>query len=215
MSRTAIYLGLSVLSPMFLACGNKNDAALSDTGVTTSGTSSASSGSGTGDAETTAATGSTTSNVRFDLPELDQPNIAQCKPGDDSGDAPPPCGNRAEPDSFAPEVQWTWGGMDDEVESTIIPLVANLTDDNQDGEIDLCDVPDVVVVATNRLFPWEPGSTHLYVLDGATGNLHFRIEWGNGTTTTNRSVTLILQRLATWMAMACQKSLLAMGGLIC
>jgi hypothetical protein len=32
--------------------------------------------------------------------------------------------------------------------SIVTPLVANLTDDNGDGAIDLCDVPDVVVVAS-------------------------------------------------------------------
>ncbi len=57
------------------------------------------------------------------------------------------------------------------LQSLVIPLVANLTDDNGDGAVDLCDVPDIVVTAFVE--DDEPG--HLYVLDGATGNLHLRI----------------------------------------
>jgi hypothetical protein len=59
-----------------------------------------------------------------------------------------------------------------EDQSGITPLVANLTDDNGDGAIDLCDIPDVVAVATNGVS--DPGR-HIYVLDGATGTLHFQI----------------------------------------
>ena len=88
-----------------------------------------------------------------------------------------PCREQAPADSFAPEVQWTWGsgteGDPDQKNIPSTPLVANLTDDNGDGAIDLCDVPDVVVAAYG---PNDQGySGHLYVLDGATGALHFQI----------------------------------------
>lgn len=54
------------------------------------------------------------------------------------------------------------------------PLIANLTDDDNNGSIDLCDVPDVLVVAsTSSGFPNAAG--HIYVLDGATGAQHFMI----------------------------------------
>lgn len=44
------------------------------------------------------------------------------------------------------------------------PLVANFTDDNGDGRIDTCDVPDVLVTAS------EPDSSgYIYVIDGALG----------------------------------------------
>jgi len=57
------------------------------------------------------------------------------------------CKDKAPPDSFEPEGQWSWGSAQVEGGSTATPLVANLTDDNGDGAIDLCDIPDVVVVA--------------------------------------------------------------------
>jgi hypothetical protein len=83
------------------------------------------------------------------------------------------CEESAPPDAFEPDIQWDWWGPNGEVESLVPPLVANLTDDNDDGEIDLCDIPDVVVVATAF-----PNSAHIYVLDGLTGQLHFQVPMG-------------------------------------
>jgi len=73
-------------------------------------------------------------------------------------------------------VQLSWGEGEAGVITT--PLVANLTDDNDDGSIDLCDVPDVVALA--RLFPpmgqmVEPDK-RIYALDGATGEEHWSYE---------------------------------------
>ena len=59
------------------------------------------------------------------------------------------CEETAPPDAFEPDIQWDWWGPNGEEESLVTPLVANLTDDNDDGEIDLCDIPDIVVVATD------------------------------------------------------------------
>ena len=79
----------------------------------------------------------------------------------------PQCTDRAPPDSFEPDVQWTWTGAT-EPYSIVTPLVANLTDDNGDGEINLCDIPDVVVVAsTESGSPQSAG--HIYLLSGQTG----------------------------------------------
>lgn len=75
------------------------------------------------------------------------------------------CDEQAPAGSFDPVVQWSWDGGS----SIITPLVGNLTDDNGDGSIDLCDTPDIVVV-TNGLL----GSIH--VLDGETGTEHFSID---------------------------------------
>lgn len=50
-----------------------------------------------------------------------------------------------------------------------IPLVANFTDDNADGRVDVCDVPDVLVRAFD-----EAGTCELYLLSGANGALHRR-----------------------------------------
>ncbi len=66
------------------------------------------------------------------------------------------CEAKAPPDSFTPAVQWTWTPEVD-VYGIVTPLVANLTDDDGDGRIDLCDVPDIVVVATSEIEP-TPGS---------------------------------------------------------
>ena len=96
-----------------------------------------------------------------------------CKVPEGEGmDAILPCPDQAPPDSFDPVVKWEWtvpaqdAGSGD---SVVTPLVANLTDDNDDGSIDLCDTPDVVVVAGDL---YGEGIGYLYVLDGATGEVH-------------------------------------------
>lgn len=76
-------------------------------------------------------------------------------------------------DAFNPEVQWTWSGSNGDVQSVDIPLIANLTDDNDDGAIDLCDTPDVVVLACPDVIDDPVGRLH--VLDGETGEEHFYI----------------------------------------
>jgi hypothetical protein len=73
-------------------------------------------------------------------------NPDQCKVTDDL-DGIPDCTEEAPPDSFEPEIQWTWPGYQEDVYSIVAPLVANMTDDDENGEIDLCDIPDVIVVA--------------------------------------------------------------------
>ena len=70
-------------------------------------------------------------------------------------------------------MQWSFAG--DEINNSALanPLVVNLTDDNDDGVVDMCDVPDVIVL----LYPQNsPFWGNLYVLDGETGTLHYRIE---------------------------------------
>jgi hypothetical protein len=84
------------------------------------------------------------------------------------------CSESAPPNAFEPDIQWTWTGPEGEAYSIVTPLVANLTDDDESGEIDLCDTPDVVVLASKSSgFPNAVG--HIYVLDGETGTLHFKI----------------------------------------
>jgi hypothetical protein len=94
-----------------------------------------------------------------------------CAVGDDMN-AVGGCELSAPPDAFEPDVQWTWMGDSGDVLAYVMPLVANLTDDNGDGRIDVCDVPDVVIIAS----PVLEGPGHIYVLDGATGSLHLRFE---------------------------------------
>ena len=62
-------------------------------------------------------------------------------------------------------VQWSWQAPPELPQALVSPLVANLTDDNADGTIDLCDTPDVVVVAGSG----DTGEGRVFVLDGATG----------------------------------------------
>jgi len=93
-----------------------------------------------------------------------------CEVPDDGTDAPGPC------DYFDPVLQWEWGGDGATAQSATTPLVANLTDDNNDGNVDLCDTPDVVVLAWAQAGNAGPG--YLYVLDGQTGIEHFHIDTG-------------------------------------
>jgi hypothetical protein len=77
--------------------------------------------------------------------------IDLCKVQDEM-DAMVPCTDEAPPNSFEPDIQWVWPGQDGDTQVAVTPVVANLTDDNGDGEIDLCDIPDIVV-------PVYPGRT--------------------------------------------------------
>ena len=139
------------------------------------------SGTETGDPTTTSSTteasetGETSGGTKFDMapmPDYDpRPPGEQCKVIDDMN-AIGDCDESAPPDAFEPEVQWSWTGPEGNTEVFAPALVANLTDDDENGEIDLCDVPDVVVVAGKY-----PTEAKLYVLDGATGALHFEIPY--------------------------------------
>ena len=81
----------------------------------------------------------------------------------DDMNAVPPCMDKAPPDSFDPEVQWSWGPPG-AAASVVVPLVANFTDDDMSGTVDLCDVPDVLLVTLD---------SRLVLLDGATGAEHW------------------------------------------
>ncbi len=80
------------------------------------------------------------------------------------------CDDTAPPGSFEPELQWSWSPTNGETYSIVTALVANLTDDNGDGAIDLCDTPEVIVVAGPPTSGGQPGAPgHIYLLDGKTG----------------------------------------------
>jgi hypothetical protein len=125
-----------------------------------------------GDADPGGESGDSTGAVKFDvLHEIDSSTPAplqNCKV-DDDGDAVGECQQQSPPDSFEPKIEWTYHGHGNENQSVVTPLVGNLTDDNQDGAIDLCDTPDVVVVG----YTIVNGPAHLHVLDGATGLPHY------------------------------------------
>jgi len=86
---------------------------------------------------------------------------------DNAGD---PCTVSAPPNSFTPEVKWSWSapGTDGMKGSIVMPLVGNFTDDNGDGKIDLCDMPDILIT-TGSGGIGEAG--HIYMLAGDTGKL--------------------------------------------
>jgi hypothetical protein len=115
---------------------------------------------------------------KFDLGTLpDTGNMTQgptCKVVDDM-DAVGDCEETAPPDAFEPDVQWSFMGLNGESQSMASPLVANLTDDNGDGEIDLCDVPEVIIGLFAVYGQW---TGHLYALDGLTG----AVQWQSAVT---------------------------------
>ncbi len=105
-------------------------------------------------------------------------NVDVCKVANDM-DAVGDCEEFAPPDSFEPEIQWTFGAAE---QSWVTPLVGNFTDDNADGEIDLCDIPDVLLVANAGI---GYGVTcFIHVLDGETGVEHFAIQPDQGVSCT-------------------------------
>jgi hypothetical protein len=139
--------------------GGSTDGSASDGGTTTTSTSSTTEG---------ASASAGTTGFKFDAPQGGDISFdtggprPTCHVVDDM-DAIGDCNKESPPNSFDPEVQWTWGPPGDGNGSATTPLVANLTDDNGDGMIDLCDTPDVVVVVGEGL------GGKIYVLDGATG----------------------------------------------
>jgi outer membrane protein assembly factor BamB len=169
---------------MISACGGgaSADGSTEDTGISSDVTGSASGDGdgdtspgdgdgdpGDGDPDTDTDTDTDTDGPKFDLAEIpdddDTPLPPSCKVVDDM-DAVGECEESAPPDAFEPAVQWSFMGQDGETQSMAIALVANLTDDNDDGAIDLCDVPEVIVGLFASYGQWNG---HLYALDGETG----------------------------------------------
>ncbi len=98
---------------------------------------------------------------------VDQQCFDPCAPNDDMT-VIFNCSQQAPAGSFTPDTQWTWAGSGAEIHSIVTPLVANMNDDNADGSIDMCDIPDVLVVASAA--SGSPNSSgHIYLLAGDTG----------------------------------------------
>jgi hypothetical protein len=90
-------------------------------------------------------------------------------------DAEPPCGHDPPWSGLTLVQKWSYA-LDDDWEVENGPLVANLTDDDGDGVIDLCDTPDVLVE-----YARGDGDTTLVkyvVLSGADGSLEYEIQPG-------------------------------------
>ncbi|MCA9712299.1 MAG: VCBS repeat-containing protein, partial [Myxococcales bacterium] len=151
-------------------------ATLTATGSGSAGTDSDSTSTPTGDG-TASETGlpDDTSGIKLDVSgvsDVPLPPLPTCEVVDGM-DAVGECGEQALPDSFDPDVQWEWPGQGGYSQSITIALVANLTDDDADGSIDLCDVPDVVVNAFANYGAWD---AYLFALDGETGTVHWQSE---------------------------------------
>jgi hypothetical protein len=153
----------------------------SETGAPT--TEDSASGSGTDSAATSTTAPDPTSGetgTKFDLASdttgsTDSsatdtgPPVDMCKVQDNMN-AVGDCEEFAPADSFAPSVQWVFG---EGRQSWVTPLAGNFTDDNADGEIDLCDIPDVVLVSGVGISYATLCEVH--ILDGLTGAVHYAI----------------------------------------
>ncbi|MCA9699944.1 MAG: VCBS repeat-containing protein, partial [Myxococcales bacterium] len=147
-----------------------------DTDTSTTGTSSTDT-STTSSSTDTSSSDSSDDGTKFDLlPGLDQEILPpSCTVPEGELDAVPECEQSAPADSFEPAVQWEWYGEGLHVNSLTTPLVANLTDDNDDGAVDLCDIPDIVILTHEGL---SNNPEHLWVLDGAEGDIHWDLDLG-------------------------------------
>jgi hypothetical protein len=104
-----------------------------------------------------------------------------CKVSETNENALPDCKEKAPADAFTPVVQWEWTGPPANPSAIITgsfmtPLVGNFTDDNADGSVDLCDIPDVLIQSIET-FDFGGGiqvvtsTAGMYLLSGDTGAL--------------------------------------------
>jgi VCBS repeat protein len=108
-----------------------------------------------------------------------------CKVPPDTDDAVvPTCDDKAPADSFDPQEQWSWTAPNSNPNSLYTgsfqtPLVGNFTDDNADGSVDLCDIPEVLVVAIDSFdfggVTIQSNGT-VYALSGDTGEQKFAFQ---------------------------------------
>jgi hypothetical protein len=122
-----------------------------------------------GDGDSESDDGEDGPGIKLDVDPPDGDDDPVCKVNDDM-DAVGDCDETAPAESFEPSVQWEWTGDGDKQHAVAVPLVGNLTDDNGDDAIDLCDTPDIVVQACTIDMLEDSG---LYVLDGETGELQY------------------------------------------
>jgi hypothetical protein len=109
---------------------------------------------------------------KFDVGDSGDGDGDSCTVPPGHGDGVPACEDEAPADAFDPVIEWTYG--EGEWEAIVTPLVANLTDDDGNGTIDLCDVPDIVLVAGphGSAGGRTTSAANIHILDGATGTPH-------------------------------------------
>lgn len=81
-----------------------------------------------------------------------------------------PCSPVPDGDPWEVALQWSWDAGNLLVVRS--PMVANLTDDDGDGQVTVADIPDVVAVAGGFLPHTDTREGPLLLLDGATGAVH-------------------------------------------
>jgi hypothetical protein len=104
-----------------------------------------------------------------------------CKVNESDDNAIPDCEQKAPANAFNPVVQWEWTAPPADFNSIYSgtftsPLVGNFTDDNGDGSIDLCDIPDVIVQGIETFNSDGIGlssTSGMYLLSGDTGQQKF------------------------------------------
>ena len=100
-----------------------------------------------------------------------RPQRPLCAVPPDALDAAPPCPSPAPIDGFHLVEKWRYSVPTADFWTLVnAPLVANLTDDNSDGVIDLCDTPDVLVQVYINLADDSERSL-LYMLSGSDGHV--------------------------------------------
>lgn len=107
----------------------------------------------------------------LDMPDTPPEPTPYCQIPADALDGLPYCDAPPPGDQLAPQLAWTWTGPGGETSIVATPLVGNLDDDDGDGFVDLCDVPDIVVAAVDlparKTDPWPPGHLHVIAGDGS------------------------------------------------
>jgi hypothetical protein len=113
----------------------------------------------------------------FDLGDAEAPGLS-CGLAPHSLDGLLACDLPPPSDVIDPVLAWSWTGPNGETSVVVTPLVANFDDDDESGTVDLCDRPDVVVIAVDlqpsKTALWPAG--HVYVLDGGSGVQSQRFE---------------------------------------
>jgi hypothetical protein len=175
-SLIAIACGGSVPAGDTAETGVSSVASVDDTGASATGSDTtagpaSSTADGSGDASSSGGGDGPKFDVggAHDVPDETGPPLPTCHVVDDM-DAVGDCDHEAPANSFEPSVQWTFGANE---QSWVTPLVGNFTDDNNDDSIDLCDVPDVLLVSNTQIS--YSTACYLHVLDGETGIEHFSI----------------------------------------
>jgi hypothetical protein len=101
-------------------------------------------------------------------------NACVVPPGSGTGNAPVCTQPAAPPNSFDAVIKWTWtepvaqqAGTSN-VGSMVVPLVAEMVDTNGDGQVNLCDIPSVIVTV-NGGGVHQPG--YIFMLSGDKGEV--------------------------------------------